>query len=262
MTAYPEAQQLLSLISLLPAGVLSGQLPAIAPSFTSSRLNQATDVLRATTLAYSNKEGTLHVLSPIQKYMLAYHAPSDELVKPLEDYYCKLAKWSCSQPGDKDYKAASQNLEKVEANMEAILLHALRHHPDFHVVHACLGFSQFLCWTRPRTEIISLATKVAQDLDESDLEAKCLQHMGDILRTQDKYDEATSILTGAKVQFEATGNQMRAAQCLHSLGEILWMQDKYDEASFVRVTLRRGHSYMKILQDRGEPNRCDTLTQW
>ena len=30
----------------------------------------------------------------------------------------------------------------------------------------------------------------------------------------------------------------------------------------VRVTLRRGHSYTKILRDRGEPNRCDTLTQW
>ena len=30
----------------------------------------------------------------------------------------------------------------------------------------------------------------------------------------------------------------------------------------VRATLRRGHSYTKILQDRGEPNRCDTLTQW
>ena len=30
----------------------------------------------------------------------------------------------------------------------------------------------------------------------------------------------------------------------------------------VRVTLRRGHSYTKILRDRGEPNRRDTLTQW
>ena len=30
----------------------------------------------------------------------------------------------------------------------------------------------------------------------------------------------------------------------------------------VRATLRRGHSYMKILRDWGEPNRCDTLTQW
>ena len=30
----------------------------------------------------------------------------------------------------------------------------------------------------------------------------------------------------------------------------------------VRATLRRGHSYTKILRDRGELNRCDTLTQW
>ena len=30
----------------------------------------------------------------------------------------------------------------------------------------------------------------------------------------------------------------------------------------VRATLRRGHSYMKMLQDWGKPNRCDTLTQW
>ena len=31
---------------------------------------------------------------------------------------------------------------------------------------------------------------------------------------------------------------------------------------FVRATLRRGHSYTKMLRDWGEPNRCDTLTQW
>ena len=30
----------------------------------------------------------------------------------------------------------------------------------------------------------------------------------------------------------------------------------------VRATLRRGHSYTKILRDRGELNRRDTLTQW
>ena len=43
MVANPEAQQLLSLISLLPAGVLSGQLPAIVPSL--SKPNEASDVL-------------------------------------------------------------------------------------------------------------------------------------------------------------------------------------------------------------------------
>ena len=33
-------------------------------------------------------------------------------------------------------------------------------------------------------------------------------------------------------------------------------------AAIVRATLRRGHSYTKILRDRGELNRRDTLTQW
>ena len=37
---------------------------------------------------------------------------------------------------------------------------------------------------------------------------------------------------------------------------------KLKQVAHVRATLRRGHSYMKILRDRGEPNRRDTLTQW
>jgi len=92
----------------------------------------------------------LHVLSPIQRYMLAYHSPSEELVKHLEHYYCKLAQLGCSVPGDQDYKAVSQNLQKVEGNMEAILLHALTCHQDCHVVQACLDFSNFLCWTKAK----------------------------------------------------------------------------------------------------------------
>ena len=229
MAAIPEAQQLLSLISLLPAGVLRGQLPAIASIM--SRPNQASDVLRGTALAYYNKEGTLNVLSPIRRYMLVYHPPSEELVKHLEQYYCKLAKLGCSQPGDQDYRAASQNLQKEEGNMGTILLHALTYHPDCHVVQAGIDFSQFLYWTRPGTTIISLAAKVAGDLRESELEAVCLQMLGDILRMQDKYDEASSTLADAKVQFESIGNQLGAAQCLRSLGNILRMQTKYDEAS-------------------------------
>ena len=35
-----------------------------------------------------------------------------------------------------------------------------------------------------------------------------------------------------------------------------------EQSGAVRATLRRGHSYMKILRDRGELNRHDTLTQW
>ena len=40
------------------------------------------------------------------------------------------------------------------------------------------------------------------------------------------------------------------------------VEEEAAEVDDVRVTLRRGHSYTKILRDWGKPNRCDTLTQW
>ena len=48
---------------------------------------------------------------------------------------------------------------------------------------------------------------------------------------QTKYDEASSALRNAKVQFETIGSSLEAAQCLHSLGSILMKQGKYEEAS-------------------------------
>jgi len=175
MAANPEAQQLLSLISLLPAGVLSGQLPAIVPSV--SRPNAASATLRGTALAYYSNEGTLHVLSPIQHYMLACHPPSEEMVKHLEHYYFELAKLGESEAGDQDYRVNSQILQKVEGNMEAMVLHALTHHPDCDAVWASLNFTRFLYWTKPKTTIIGIAAKVAEDLKEVELKARCLQSL-------------------------------------------------------------------------------------
>jgi len=56
-------------------------------------------------------------------------------------------------------------------------------------------------------------------------------NLRDILRVQDKYDEACSALADAKDQFETIGHQLGASQCLRSLGNILRMQEKYVEAT-------------------------------
>ena len=229
MAANPEALQLLSLISLLPAGVLNGQLPAMVPSL--SRPNEASNVLRGTALAYYNKKGTLHVLSPIWSYMLVCHPPSKAMVKHLEYYYCKLAKLGSSEPGNQDYKVASQTLQKVEGNMEAVLMQALTYHPDCHIIQGGLDFTRFLYWIKPRTTIICIAAQVAKDLKQSESEARCLQSLGETLRMQDNYNEAKIALTKAKAQFGIIGSQRGTAQCLQSLGDILMLQNKYDEAS-------------------------------
>ena len=48
---------------------------------------------------------------------------------------------------------------------------------------------------------------------------------------------------------------------IHAIRPLKWY-DECETTDLVRATLRRGHSYTKILRDRGEPNRRDTLTQW
>ena len=145
--------------------------------------------------------------------MLACHLPSEEMVKHLEHYYCGLAKLSQSHPGDQHHRANSQILQKVEGNMEAMLLHTLTYHPECDAVQAGLYFTSFLYWTKPKTTIISLAAKVAEDLKEGELKARCLQSLGNILRMQSKNDEASSALTDARAQFEAIGDHHGATQC-------------------------------------------------
>ena len=75
--------------------------------------------------------------------MLASHQPSKEMVKHLEHYYYKLVKLSMKLDGS-SHKAALETLVEVEGNMEAILGHALAHHPDAQVLEAALDFADFL----------------------------------------------------------------------------------------------------------------------
>jgi uncharacterized protein HemY len=55
--------------------------------------------------------------------------------------------------------------------------------------------------------------------------------LGDSLRMQDRYTEASEKLQCAMDQFTAIGHKLGVAQCLQSLGDILRMQDRYTEAS-------------------------------
>jgi nucleoside recognition membrane protein YjiH len=66
-----------------------------------------------------------------------------------------------------------------------------------------------------------------------------LKSLGDILRMQAKYTEASDTLTEARRQFLEIGDVFGAAQCSQSLGDILCMQAKYTEASDTLTEARR-----------------------
>ena len=75
--------------------------------------------------------------------------------------------------------------------------------------------------------------------------AQCSQSLGNILRMQSKYTEASETLTEAQRQFFEIGSVLGVAQCSQHLGDILLMQSKYTEASGALTTEAQGQ-FLKI----------------
>ena len=83
--------------------------------------------------------------------------------------------------------------------------------------------------------------------------------------------EVRAHVTGAEMWCTATDEAWEAR--VNAMGAEMWGMatdgardgaepQEAQRGGTVRATLRRGHSYAKILRDWNEPNRCDTLTQW
>ena len=93
----------------------------------------------------------------------------------------------------------------------------------------------------------SLTHRAGKHSAKPDALSRCVNHQ---VKGQDNEDQV--MLPTEHFASEPLGQpagQDPLAECLRAEGT-------------VRVTLRRGHLYTKILRDRGELNRRDTLTQW
>ncbi|KAJ7460651.1 P-loop containing nucleoside triphosphate hydrolase protein [Mycena latifolia] len=86
MAASPHAQDLLSLLSLLPDGISDEDL------FTSngSSTALAKSTLLRTSLVFIDHDKRLKVLSPIREYIGRVHPPSQLLVRPLRKHFRQL----------------------------------------------------------------------------------------------------------------------------------------------------------------------------
>lgn len=92
LMAAPEAQEVLSILSLLPDGMQDQNIDAIFPLH--KKLSRALAVLRQTSLAYDEGDQAhkiTRVLAPVRAYMLANHPPHPHLRGRLDSYYVGLA---------------------------------------------------------------------------------------------------------------------------------------------------------------------------
>lgn len=160
MRQSPDALRLLSLLSVLPAG-----LPAqfSHPSFPT--LGKCTAVLKSSALAYSTEGERLRVLSPIRAYVSRHHPPPIELIAPLE-HMCMTVAGLCQQVGLTHETA--QILPRIAAeaaNVESLCCYILENVPDAGaewLVPVICEFDKFLTYTGlPSGTLLDRAAAIA-----------------------------------------------------------------------------------------------------
>ncbi|KAJ7500087.1 hypothetical protein FB451DRAFT_1207445 [Mycena latifolia] len=88
MAAFPGAQDLLSVISMLPDGIFEADLMQCALPIQDIENCKVT--LIRTSLAYVDRDGRIKTLVPVREYVQTAHPPTRKLVRPLRDHLYQL----------------------------------------------------------------------------------------------------------------------------------------------------------------------------
>ncbi|EJD36533.1 hypothetical protein AURDEDRAFT_188369 [Auricularia subglabra TFB-10046 SS5] len=124
VSSSPDAANVLSLLSLVPNGVMETDLAAWSSELDTHR---AVSTLVQTALGYRTSEQRVRVLAPIRSFMLSRHPPSDSLARGVYDYYFNLAELVFKAGVDTSgYEAVSSISPELE-NVQSVIRHALNH---------------------------------------------------------------------------------------------------------------------------------------
>ncbi|KZO91845.1 TPR-like protein [Calocera viscosa TUFC12733] len=233
MTEEPNAPRLLSVLSLLPDGVPLDALPAMLPSAMWTIIASAS-VLLQVALAFQ-ENGRLRVLSPIRGFIQAKYPPQGSFLEETENYFMTLIR---------DYRTGAQSrkrrVEMISAdvgNIRSLLIDFWKTADQSKNVKerldATLQISRISYFSSYGDCVPMLATaEVAlQAMGHRLGAARCIQNLGNLLYTQDRYAEAADKLREAKAAFEAIGDPSGTAQCTLSLGDVLYMEHQYAEVA-------------------------------
>ncbi|KAF7368572.1 hypothetical protein MVEN_00180600 [Mycena venus] len=141
--AVPHAQDLLSLLSMLPNGLSDVEL-SHSKLPIDNVIGCKTALIR-TALAYMDKQKRLKILVPIGEYMQKSHPPASHLIQPLMKYFSELLavfhEFCGTQMGSPTISQISSNL----ANIQSLLWNGLQpNHPDLKMTIFCaLHFNRF-----------------------------------------------------------------------------------------------------------------------
>ena len=187
--ASPGAAKLLSILTMLPAGIQPGDLATMAPSL--SNVDELTDILTNMSLASVNHGKRIGLLSPVKAHLLKYQQLDDESRRNIYFYHFRLAEEGLKNPGDALFANAMRKLVQNQRNIESVLMDAMENGCTL-AIEATLQYSSPRCAIKPRMDILERAVKVSMAEENSKpemiarqdgtmaLTARCMQRLGEM----------------------------------------------------------------------------------
>jgi hypothetical protein len=171
ITSVPYAQDLLSLLSILPDGLSDVELKQT--KFPIENILGCKVVLLATSLAYSDDNKRFKALVPIREYMQRYHAPSSYLILPLLEYFQELLTVYRNLFHTQSTEGLTHRVRSNWANIQNILSRGLQpDNPDLaETIQRTLTFATFCAnINRPSTQLMGRIRDLIPGLNNPKIE--------------------------------------------------------------------------------------------
>ncbi|KAJ7314230.1 hypothetical protein DFH08DRAFT_821588 [Mycena albidolilacea] len=142
LESLPHSKALLSLLSMLPDGLLNADL--IQSKLPLDNILMFKTALKATALAYTDEHKRLKVLMPIREYMQQHQQPEDQLIRNLQ-YFRELLEFHVKYKGTLLSSSAVAWITSNFANIQNVLQWGFQQkHPDLeNSIYCACYFSQF-----------------------------------------------------------------------------------------------------------------------
>jgi hypothetical protein len=129
LTSYPDARDLLSLLSILPDGISDVEL--VQSKLPIQNILGCKAALIRTSLAYIDQQKKLKTLVPIGEYMRVIQPPGDQLIRPLLEHFQELLEFFIEYHGTESSSAIVTRISSNFANIQNVLQNGIQHrHPD------------------------------------------------------------------------------------------------------------------------------------
>lgn len=219
------ARRLLSLLGILPDGIASEDLNAVLPGEGEA----AAALLRRVGLAIAG-DSRLRVLAPIREHVGRQHPPESEASSLIINHYLILAKLG-KRAGAEGGAEAIERLSPEIENLAAIVLRGLKEINPIPAIEAAVALEPFYRLTGLGTVgLLECAQNVARQIGNKELEAACIQSLGDIALDRSEHNDARERFQDALTLYQHVSSLLGQANCIKRLGDIALRRSEHDDA--------------------------------